>query len=235
MCKSNVFSPSEGISVVIPALNESECIQRCLERLPEGVGQVIVADGGSVDGTRGIARAHGAHVVVSAPGRGGQLNAGAAAARCDVILFLHADTELPDGALAAIHLALSDPAVVGGGFALSIDSRDPFLHWVARVATLRSRRLGMFYGDQALFVRRDVFGAVGGFEPIPIMEDVALVRALRRRGRLALVDSPVRTSARRWERENPLYVTLRNWALVALYSMGVAPQRLARWYRPEGD
>ncbi len=207
----------------------------CLARLPDGLHQVIVADGGSRDDTAAIARDRGVRVVTTAPGRGGQLNAGAAVADGEVLLFLHADTVLPQGALTAIQTALSDPAVVGGGFALSIDSDDRFLRMVARTATWRSRRYGMFYGDQAIFVRRDALTAVGGFQAIPIMEDVALVRALRKRGRLALIEMPVITSARRWQRENPLYATLRNWVLIGLYSMGVSPHTLVRWYRPEGD
>ncbi len=224
-----------AISIVIPVLNEGGGIGVCLDRLPVRECQVVVADGGSHDDTVAMARAHGAEVVVSAPGRGVQLNAGAAAAGGDVILFLHADTVLPEGALGAVRSALAAPQVVGGGFALSIDSGDRFLQMVARTATWRSRRYRMFYGDQAIFVRREAFAAVGGFDAVPIMEDVALVRALRKRGELALIEMPVLTSARRWQRENPLYATLRNWALILLYSMGVSPHALARWYRPEGD
>ncbi|MBI5137815.1 MAG: TIGR04283 family arsenosugar biosynthesis glycosyltransferase [Nitrospirae bacterium] len=224
--------PGGRVSLVMPVLNEARGIGATLAALPAGLHEVIVADGGSADGGALLALAAGARVVTCAPGRGVQLNAGAALAGGDVLLFLHADTRLPAGALAAIQAALADPAVVGGGFALGIDSADPFLRLVARAATWRSRHLGMFYGDQALFVRRAVFERVGGFRPIPIMEDVALVRSLRRVGRLTLIAAPVRTSARRWERENPLFATLRNVALVTLFTLGVPPAILARWYRP---
>jgi len=224
-----------SLSLVIPALNEADAIGATLAGVAEGFSEVIVADGGSADSTVEIARGAGARVSVSGPGRGGQQNAGAALASGDVLVFLHADTRLPADAPERIRAALADPAVVGGGFSLAIDSDDPFLRIVARTATWRARSGGLFYGDQALFVRRDVFEKLGGFPLIPIMEDVALVRALRRVGRLALVEAPVLTSARRWEKENPLYTTLRNWVLVSAYLLGVPPHRLARWYRPHKD
>jgi len=225
-----------SVAVVVPTLNEAASIEAVLTGLAGlGVGEVIVADGGSTDDTVAIATKCGARVVVSLPGRGVQLNAGAAHARSEVLLFLHADTRLPIDPLTHVRAALTDAAVVGGGFALNIDSNDRFLQMVARTATWRSRRYRMFYGDQAIFLRRAVFERLGGFEDIPIMEDVALVRALRRVGALALVETPVTTSARRWLRENPLYGTLRNWALMGLYGLGVSPHTLHRWYRPESS
>lgn len=222
------------ISIVIPTLNEGRQLGAVLAALPTAV-EVIVADGGSGDDTLAVATAHGAKVVASPPGRGTQLNAGAAQAKGEVLLFLHADTALPENWPVLLAAALADPAVVGGGFALEIDSHDYFLKMVARTATWRSRRYCMFYGDQAIFVRRRDFVALTGFPEQPIMEDVGFIRALRRRGNLALIDVPVRTSARRWERENPLYTMLRNWVLVMLYSAGVAPATLVRWYRPERE
>lgn len=221
-----------GLSVVIPTLDEAAVLGDTLAALPPGPVEVIVADGGSRDATRAIARAHGCRVVASTPGRGVQMNAGAAAAKGGVLLFLHADTRLPPGAPEAIAAALADPEVVGGAFRLGIDSPDRFLRLVAEAANLRSRLTGVCYGDQAPFVRREAFAALGGFPPFPIMEDVAFGRALRRLGRVVLLEGRVATSARRWERENPLYTTLRNTALVSLFRLGVAPERLARWYRP---
>lgn len=221
-----------GLSVVIPALDEAAILGDTLAALPPGVTEVIVADGGSRDATRAIARAHGAGVVEATPGRGLQMNAGAGAARGSVLLFLHADTRLPEGAAEAIAAALADPAVVGGAFRLGIDSPDGFLRLVAGAANLRARLTGVAYGDQAVFVRREAFEALGGFPPIPIMEDVAFGRRLKRRGRVVLLRARVATSARRWERENPLYTTLRNTVLVSLFLLGVAPKRLARRYRP---
>jgi rSAM/selenodomain-associated transferase 2 len=220
-----------GLSVVIPALDEAAVLADTLASLPAGT-EVIVADGGSADATRAIARAHGARVVESAPGRAVQMNAGAAAATGAVLLFLHADTRLPEGAPQAIAAALADPEVVGGAFRLGIDSEDGFLRVVAAAANLRGRLTGVFYGDQGVFARREAFAALGGFPPLPIMEDVAFGRRLKRLGRVVLLRDRVATSARRWERENPLYTTLRNTVLVSLFLLGVAPERLARWYPP---
>jgi rSAM/selenodomain-associated transferase 2 len=224
-----------GLSVVIPALNEAAVLGRTLDGLPAGVGEVVVADGGSTDATREVARAHGARVVTGAVGRGPQMNAGAAAAGGSVLLFLHADTALPARAPERIAAALADPAVVGGAFRLGIASDDRFLKLVAGAANLRTRLTGVFYGDQAPFVRRAAFDALGGFPPFPVMEDVAFGRRLKRLGRVVLLEAPVATSARRWERENPLFTTARNTALLSLFLLGVSPRRLARWYRPVRD
>jgi len=223
------------VSVVIPTLNEAASLPGVLAGLPDGIAQVIVADGGSRDGTGALARSGGARVVESPPGRGGQMNAGAAVADGEVLLFLHADTRLPPDAVAHVARALADPRVVGGGFRLSIDSRDRFLGLVAASATLRTRLTGVFYGDQALFVRREVFVRMGGFDPFPLMEDVAFGRRLKREGRVVLLPVAAVTSARRWERENPLFTTVRNWLLVSLFLLGVPPRRLARWYRTVRD
>lgn len=222
---------ADGISVVVPTLNEAAVLARTLAAVPAGFFEVIVADGGSLDGTTAIALEHGARVTVSPAGRGPQMNAGAAAARGGTLLFLHADTTLPTDAAARIGAALADPGVVGGAFRLGIDSPDLRLGLIARAANLRTRITGVPYGDQALFVRRDAFDAAGGFPDVPIMEDVALGRALKRQGRVVLLPARVRTSARRWEREGVVRTTLRNAALISLYRLGVPPARLARWYR----
>lgn len=224
---------SVGISAVIPTLNEAAALPATLQALPPGLKEVVVADGGSTDATRAIARAHGCRVVTAPPGRGIQMNAGADAARGDVLLFLHADTALPPDAPARIVAALADPGVVGGGFLLGIDARGSVYRAIAWGANLRTRLTGVFYGDQAPFVRAEAFRAVGGFPEVPLMEDVALGRSLKRRGRVAMVPVAVRTSARRWRREGPVRATLRNVLLMTLYRLGVAPERLARWYRPE--
>jgi len=222
---------ADGISVVVPTLNEAAVLARTLAAVPAGFREVIVADGGSADGTTAIALEHGARVRVSPAGRGPQMNAGAAAARGGVLLFLHADTALPADAADRIGAALADPGVVGGAFSLGIDSPDPRLGLIARAANLRTRITGVPYGDQALFVRRGAFEAAGGFPDVSIMEDVALGRKLKRLGRVVLLPARVRTSARRWEREGVVRTTLRNAALISLYLLGVPPARLARWYR----
>lgn len=223
-------SDGGGISVVVPTLNEAGVLARTLEGLPAGFVDVVVADGGSTDATTAIAREHGARVTVARPGRGPQMNAGAAAAKGDVLLFLHADTALPPDAVARIGAALADPGVVAGAFLLGIDSPDPRLALIARAANLRTRLTRVPYGDQAPFVRRAAFDAAGGFPDVPIMEDVMLGRRLKRLGRIVVVPARVRTSARRWEREGVVRTTLRNAALITLYLLGVHPRRLARWY-----
>ncbi|MFQ5508039.1 MAG: TIGR04283 family arsenosugar biosynthesis glycosyltransferase [Leptospirillia bacterium] len=223
--------PPGRISVIIPTLQEERGLSAVLERMPDGFHEVIVADGGSDDHTRAVARAHGCRVVLSTPGRGVQMNAGAARARGDVLLFLHADTVLPPDAVGRIHGALADTGQVGGGFRLAIDSDEPFLKLVSAATNLRARLTRVCYGDQAVFVRREVFERIGGFPELPLMEDVAFGRRLKSHGGVALVDTAVHTSARRWERGNPLWVTFRNRVLVLLFMLGVSPQRLARWYR----
>ena len=221
------------ISVVIPALNESEYIEGALRSASAPGVEIIVADGGSVDGTAEAARALGAKVVVIPPGRAAQMNAGAAAATGDALVFLHADTRLPENYGELIREALSSPGVVAGAFTLSIDSDKRCLRVIERLAGFRTRRLGMPYGDQGIFVSADAFRSVGGFPDIPIMEDYEFVRRLQRRGRLACLDACAVTSARRWERLGALRVTLVNQFIIAGYALGISPARLARWYRGE--
>lgn len=192
--------------------------------------EVIVVDGGSRDATARVARQH-ADAVLSAPrGRAVQMNAGAAAAGGDVLLFLHADTRLPPGFDSAVLAALADPAVVGGRFDLRLVPGTPLLRLVGGLINLRSRLSRIATGDQALFVRRSVFEALGGFAAIPLMEDVAFTQALKRRGRIACLREQVETSSRRWLRDGPLRTILLMWWLRLLYACGVAPERLRRRY-----
>jgi rSAM/selenodomain-associated transferase 2 len=158
------------------------------------------------------------------------MNAGARAAAGDVLLFLHADTRLPDGAGAAIARALADPAVVGGRFDIRFDSpRWPF-RMIAALMNRRSRLTRISTGDQGLFVRRAAFEALGGFPDIPLMEDVEITRRLKRAGRIACLSERVTTSARKWERDGVARTIALMWALRLLYVCGVAPARLHRWY-----
>jgi rSAM/selenodomain-associated transferase 2 len=219
------------ISIVVPALDEEVQVAAALAsaRAPR-VREVIVVDGGSRDATVRIARQR-ADAVLSAPrGRATQMNAGAAAAGGDVLLFLHADTRLPPGFDAAVLAALVDPAVVGGRFDVRLVPGTPLLRLVGALINLRSRLSRIATGDQALFVRRSVFEALGGFAAIPLMEDVAFTRALKRRGRIACLREQVETSSRRWLRDGPLRTILLMWWLRLLYACGVAPERLRRRY-----
>lgn len=221
------------LTVVIPALDEAANLARLLpdlERVCPGA-EVLVVDGGSRDGTaKVVAGRPGVRLVPSARGRARQMNAGAAAASGDVLLFLHADTWLPDGAARAIEAALADPAVVGGRFDVRFDSQRPVMRMVAWFMNARSRATSICTGDQAIFVRRAVFEAVGGYADIPLMEDVELSRRLKARGRLAALRVRVTTSARKWEREGPLRTIGLMWTLRLLHFVGVAPARLHRWY-----
>ncbi|MEM1303631.1 MAG: TIGR04283 family arsenosugar biosynthesis glycosyltransferase [Planctomycetota bacterium] len=221
------------LSVVIPTLDEQACIARCVESaLRLGAIEVVVADGGSVDATRGLAERAGAIVVQAPAGRGGQLNRGAEAAGGDTLLFLHADTRLPPEAADQIASAFHDPATVHGAFRQRIDAAERRYRWLEWGNALRVSRLGVPYGDQALFVRRSAFDDIGGFPDEPLMEDVVIARRLRRLCRPALLDGPLHVSARRWRRRGVVRQTLTNWTLLAAWSLGVPPKKLAAWYDP---
>ncbi|MBM2838076.1 MAG: glycosyl transferase family 2 [Deltaproteobacteria bacterium] len=219
------------ISVVIPVLNEEKVIERNLRDLNKNlITETIVSDGGSNDDTVVIASRF-AKVVHSNPGRGAQMNFGAKAATCDILLFLHADTILPDQWRDRILSSMADEGVVGGAFSLSIDSDRLSHRIIAATANLRSRLTKLPYGDQGIFVKRSVFEKIGGFKDIPIMEDVDLMRRLKKSGKVIILDDKVKTLARRWEKEGVVYSTLRNWLLLTLFYMGVTPERLYKLYR----
>jgi len=192
---------------------------------------VILVDGGSDDLTTQVAaRFSDVRLLTSPRGRARQMNAGARASRGDVLLFLHADTWLPDGALGAVTAVLEDSRVVGGRFDVRFDSPRAAFRMIAFFMNLRSRMSGISTGDQAIFVRRHVFEAMGGYPDLPLMEDVELSRRLKRRGRLAALRWRVTTSSRKWEREGALRTMALMWALRLLYMAGVPPARLHRWY-----
>lgn len=224
------------LSVIVPALNEAGSIATAVASAAAAPGaQIVVADGGSTDDTVAAARRLGARVVHSSPGRAAQMNAGAAAASGDVLLFLHADTVLPAGYHEHVCRAMAQPTTVAGAFEVRLDSpSSAALRLIEWGMNWRSRHAGLPYGDQALFVRAGAFRQVGGFPDLPIMEDVELVRRLRRLGRIALVSEPVTTSARRWERLGAVRTTLLNQVVIAAFYLGVDPQRIAAWYRREG-
>lgn len=225
------------ISVVIPALNEAARLPRLLRALQaEPVDcETVVVDGGSEDGTAEAARAAGAALVLSAPrGRGQQMAAGAAAARGSALLFLHADTAFPPGGLAALDALLRDrPEVVGGNYRLLFDGEDGFSRWLEGFYAA-IRRLGFWYGDSGVFVRRAAYEALGGVRPIAVMEDYDLVRRVRRAGpTVCLAESPLVTSSRRFEGRRPPAIIL-GWARIhLLYWLGASPERLAVLYDSE--
>jgi len=252
-------------------LNEGERIQKTLDHLAVIAGQipyeVIVVDGDRAGSTlQYLPSDRPVRGITAARGRGLQMNAGAAIARGEILLFLHADTQLPADAFLKITQALTNPCgskglkplvwgdrahdqaqsvgahrrapfsedLVGGAFDLSIASSRWTLRTIAQVASVRSRLTRLPYGDQAIFMRRSAFVALGGYPEIPIMEDVALMRSIRRRGwRIRILPDRVLTSARRWEREGVWRCTLRNWTMLLAYFAGVSPWTLLTWYSPE--
>ncbi len=218
------------LSVVIPTWNEAENLTATLEALPERA-EVIVADGGSVDGTVEIARRMGARVIACERGRARQMNRGAREAQGDALLFLHADAILGAGAKEGIESALENPAVVGGSFRLRIRGAKASLALVAFGSNLRARALDLPYGDQGLFLRRSVYDDLGGFPDVPFLEDVALIRMLRRKGRLVPLEVTVSTGDRHWRELGVPGTTLLDWTMVGLYFAGLPPERLAPHYR----
>jgi rSAM/selenodomain-associated transferase 2 len=219
------------VSVIIPTLNEDAVIADTIAAAEAaGTQEIIVVDGGSVDRTREVASGLGCRVLSAPKGRALQMNAGAAAAGGATFLFLHADTRLPPDGIVQITRALDDERVVGGRFDVRLDGSQPVFRLIETCMNARSRMSRIATGDQAIFVRRSVFEALGGFAPIPLMEDVEFSSRLKRQGRLACLHSRVRTSARRWQTEGPWRTMARMWWLRALYAVGASPDWLARRY-----
>lgn len=224
-----------SVSVVIPALDEAERIAAAVASAREPGVEVVVVDGGSRDATAERARAAGARVIASAPGRARQLAAGVAATQGDALVFLHADSRLPAGFAASIERALADYRIAGGAFRFQFAREEgTALGWRLRIVEWGARaRVALFalpYGDQGLFCRRAVLAATGGIPRVPILEDLDLVRAWKRVGRLAALGLPVETSPRRYRERGPLRTMLRNWSAAIAYFAGADRTRLAAWY-----
>jgi rSAM/selenodomain-associated transferase 2 len=192
--------------------------------------EIIVVDGGSRDQTVDLAGSMGVRVLTSAPSKALQMNTGAAQASGDVLLFLHADTRLPQDFENRILAALARPDISGGAFSLGINSDASGLRFIERAANWRSKFLQMPYGDQALFVTRKRFHEIGGYPEYPIMEDFEFVRKLKKKGKIAILPESVQTSPRRWLKVGILRTWLLNQLIVAAYYLGISPQRLSRWY-----
>ncbi|XHX77870.1 MAG: TIGR04283 family arsenosugar biosynthesis glycosyltransferase [Stenomitos frigidus ULC029] len=226
---------NQRLSVIIPTLNEAENLPRTLKIVQAAAHvEAIVVDGGSGDATAAVATALGARVLVSTGGRAQQMNAGAGAASGSILLFLHADTELPPDFDVLVQQTLLKRNVIAGAFALKIDGASPWLRVVEDGVKVRSRWFQMPYGDQAIFLKASVFQAIGGFPALPIMEDFAIMQTLKRRGKIAIAPAAVLTSGRRWQKLGVWRTTLINQWIILGYRLGVSPDRLAHWYHQQG-
>ncbi len=227
---------SQSVSVVIPALNEGERISASVALAWKlAPREVIVVDGGSVDGTAEMARSAGAQVCSSPAGRARQLNLGASRAAGECLLFLHADTWLAADGLSQIAEALADPHAQCGAFRQRIEAEGRRYRWLERGNAWRVRRRGLPYGDQGIFMRRALFESLGGFPEVRLMEDVLLMKRVRRRVWPVLLPGPLYVSARRWQRYGVIRQTARNWLLLAAAAAGVHPDRLAAFYAPHRE
>jgi len=230
------------ISVIIPTLNEELTIMATLAHtVALGFDELIVVDGGSLDQTPVLVESYRRRTqspaqspvrLVTAPrGRARQMNEGAKASRGEILLFLHADTQLPGDAKTMIDTTLADQRLVGGRFDVRFDRPSAWGSIISRMMNWRSRLSGIATGDQALFVRRPIFEQMGGFADIPLMEDVNFSRRLKQKGATAALTATVTTSFRRWERHGPLRTLLLMWVLRFLYWIGVRPSHLVDWYK----
>jgi rSAM/selenodomain-associated transferase 2 len=223
------------VSVIIPAINEAEALPTTIDHLRKNssILEIIVVDGGSTDRTPEIAEQLGCRVLASKPGRGGQMRAGAAAAKGDVILLLHADTWLPPQATSAMLNCLRDRSVVAGGFWKEFRDSPLLLlgsKWKCAVRLWIGRRIA---GDQGMFIRRDVLERIGGIPDMALMEEFALSSRLRREGRLALADAIALTSARRFQKLGVIRTYLRMWVVTMRYRMGASPNELRKQYEKQ--
>lgn len=223
------------LSIIIPTLNEANQIATTLQNAQTANGiEIIIVDAGSEDNTLECAQSLGVKTLISPQaGRAAQMNFGATQATGDILLFLHADTQLPLDYDKLIRDALAQPGVIAGAFHLGIDSPEMSLRLIEKMVSLRSRFLQLPYGDQALFLNRETFTTCGGFPDLPIMEDFEFVRRLKRQGKIVLVPAFVTTSARRWQKLGVFKTTIINQIVVLGYFVGVSPQQLRYWYRQQ--
>lgn len=225
-----------SISLIIPVLNEAESINRFLDHVSSlrynGDFEIIVVDGADDQGTLNNIKKQNIKKIASKAGRARQMNRGASEATGEVLLFLHSDTELPEDGLELIADTVVSECVCGA-FELGIASSRLIYRIIETVVRVRTRFTLIPYGDQAIFVIRSFFDSLGGYNEIPLMEDVDLMRRVKKSGvKIRIIDKQVKTSSRRWEKEGVLFCILRNWTLITLYLIGIPPERLVRYYSP---
>ena len=219
------------VSVVIPTLNEALILEDSLNSISDlNPHEIIVADGGSTDTTVSVARCTATHVITSRTGRARQMNAGAKKATGDLLLFMHADSKLTPESFKRMKKKMMPTGPAGGAFSLQIESERIPLRVISSLATWRAKYFNLVYGDQTIFVRTDIFQALGGFSPLPICEDLDFFRRLSRQGKVILLKEKTHTSARRWTTEGILYTTLRNITIGSLFLLGFSPHILSKWY-----
>ena len=224
------------ISIIMPVLHEAGIINDAIAHL-RGLRQntpleIIVVDGDPAGSTLQAIQDDDIVQLLSEPGRALQMNRGAKQAKGEILLFLHADTLLPQQALIRIEAALADARFVAGAFDLGFDTKRSIFRITEKYVALRTRLTSVPFGDQAIFVRKAYFETIGGYAELPLMEDIELMRRIKNRSdRICLIPLKVLTSPRRYEREGLLYCTFRNWALQVCYLAGVSPEKLVKWYR----
>ena len=219
------------VSIIIPTLNEALILEDSLHAISNlDPYEIIVADGGSTDLTVSLASGIATQVINSKPGRACQMNAGAKKATGNILLFMHADSKLTWQSFKRMKKAMMSITTAGGAFSLQIESEKTSLKAISLLATWRAKYLNLVYGDQAIFVRADIYQKMSGFSPLPICEDLDFFRRLSQEGNVILLKEKTHTSARRWKAEGILYTTLRNITIGTLFLIGFSPQTLSKWY-----
>ncbi len=230
----NIFGRfgEKAISVIIPTFNEEKYIEKCLERISEGLAvEIIISDGGSTDSTLGIAQNFNTKILVTEKGKAAQMNVGASRAKGEILLFLHADTLLPNNYDDLIRLSLQNPQISAGAFSFATDHSQWKMKVIETTANWRSRNLQLPYGDQGIFLNRELFFEIGGFLDIPIMEDFEFISRLKNRGKIVTLNAAALTSPRRFAGKGVFKTSLINQAIILGYILGISPKTLSKWYR----